>query len=167
MPITRSSSRTRPVASRRRKNCWLTWVKSVAALGTALALTNTVYVLWYINRSETSVDTGEAVQIAVAKLVLFSFVYYALVWVIGMYRAAAHNEIVNEHRFRGMQSFEKFVAATSDEQTKQAVLLRATESIFDHQSSGMSPHGQDPGASRWLEIVRSSSPPRLGPTDRS
>ena len=104
-------------------------------------------------------DPGAAIQVAVAKLVLFSFVYYVLVWLVRMYRAAAHNEVVNRHRFRAMRSFEKFVAATKDEQTKQAVLLRATESIFVHQSSGLTPElGRETGASQWLEIVRGVSP---------
>ena len=143
------------------KATWLRWARRVAIFGGALGFVNVLAVVFSIYQGWID-DTSSAIQIAIAKLVLFSFVYYVLVWLVRMYRAAAHNEIVNRHRFRAMRSFETFVAATRDDQTKQAVLLRATESIFDHQSSGLSPGlGKDPSASRFLEIVR-GVPPSTG-----
>lgn len=143
------------------KATWLKWARRVAIFGGGLGFANVVAVVFSIYQGWID-DTSSAIQIAIAKLVLFSFVYYVLVWLVRMYRAAAHNEIVNRHRFRAMRSFETFVAATRDDQTKQAVLLRATESIFDHQSSGLSPGlGKDASASRFLEIVR-GVPPSTG-----
>ncbi len=140
------------------KDNWLKRAREVAIGGGALALINVAAVVVAIYKNWLD-DPGAAIQVAVAKLVLFSFVYYVLVWLVRMYRAAAHNEVVNRHRCRAMRSFEKFVAATKDEQTKQAVLLRATESIFVHQSSGLTPEPRrETGASQWLEIVRGVSP---------
>lgn len=143
------------------KATWLKWAKRVAICGAALGFVNVVVVVFSIYKGWVG-DASSAIQVAIAKLVLFSLVYYVLVWLVRMYRAAAHNEIVNRHRFRAMRSFETFVAATRDDQTKQAVLLRATESIFDHQSSGLSPgQGQGASASRLLEIIR-GVPPSAG-----
>lgn len=143
------------------KGTWLKWARRVAIFGAVLGFLNVGLVVFSIYKGWLG-DAGSAIQAAIAKLVLFSFVYYVLVWLVRMYRAAAHNEIVNRHRFRAMRSFETFVAATRDDQTKQAVLLRATESIFGHQSSGLSPGlGQDASASRLLEIIR-GVPPSAG-----
>ena len=141
------------------KKKWLKWSKWTAIAGGLLAVGNVIAVFATSWNPAFAVEVEEAIQIAVAKLVLFGLVYGVLVWLVRMYRAAAHNEVVNRHRFRAMRSFEKFVAATKDDQTKQAVLLRATESIFVHQSSGLSAEpGRDMGGSQWLEIIRGISP---------
>ena len=139
------------------KSRWLTLVKWVAGISTLLAIGNSVWV--FLAAGSGSLDIGESLQIALAKLVLFSFAYYVLVWSVRMFRAAAHNEVVNLHRFRAMRTFERFTDAASDKTTKDAVLLRSTESIFGHQSTGLSDSRTDPsGTSRLMEVVRGLPP---------
>ncbi|MXX75212.1 MAG: hypothetical protein F4Y77_07390 [Holophagales bacterium] len=139
------------------KKTWLRASVGVAALAIALAAGNVGYLLSKL--AETEISAGRAIELAVAKVLLFSVLYYALVWVVRTYRAASHNEVVNRHRENALRTFETFVAAATDEQTKQAVLLRATECVFGHQTSGFSEPGRDDSTSaRLLEIVRGVRP---------
>jgi len=139
------------------KTTWLRASVGVAALAIVLAAGNVGYLLSRL--AETEIATGRAIELAVAKVLLFSVLYYALVWVVRTYRAVSHNEVVNRHRENALRTFETFVDGATDEQTKQAVLLRATECVFGHQASGFSDPGrEDSATSRLLEIVRGVRP---------
>lgn len=132
---------------------WFRLVMWIVGIAGALAVGNSLWVFFEIRKN--SFGVGEAIQLGLAKVVVFSFVYYILVAAVRMYRAAAHNEVVNRHRYRAMGAFVRFKEAAFDNATKDAVLLRATESIFGHQSSGLSESSLDAsGTSRWMEIVR-------------
>ena len=71
-------------------------------------------------------------------------------------RAHRHNEVVNRHRQNALSSFETFVAAArADEQTKNAVLLEATRSIFALQPTGYdSTDAESAGSSQLIEVMR-------------
>lgn len=104
-----------------------------------------------------SVSKEYIVQISIAKIVFFSLLYFVLVWCSRNYRAHQHNAIVNRHRKNALKTFQAFVkAAGSDNETKNAVLLRATEAIFVPGSSGYF-EGESEGHSSMqvLEILRS------------
>ena len=143
--------------AKRHREAKATWLKAsiwVGVAGVVLAAGNLGFLL--ANLDETSkMTTGGAIQLGVGKVLLFSVLYYSLIWVVRTYQAASHNEVVNQHRANALGTFETFVAAATDEQTKQAVLLLATECIFGHQVSGYSEPGRDDGgSSKLLEIVR-------------
>ena len=93
----------------------------------------------------TSVSFPDSIPVTVAKLAILAIVYYGVIWSARMYRSERHNAVVNQHRHNALRSFETFVAASGDETTKNAVLLRATESIFSHQPSGFSDKAQESG----------------------
>jgi DNA phosphorothioation-dependent restriction protein DptG len=57
-------------------------------------------------------------------------------WSARNYRTNKHNEILNRHRNNALKTFETFVLACRDDATRDAVLLEATKSIFDAQTSG-------------------------------
>jgi len=102
---------------------------------------------------------GTSVQLAVAKVLLFSILSFAVVWLGRTYRAEWHNVVVNQHRQNALSSFETFVKGATDEPTRNAVLLQATQSIFAPQSSGFVAQESDhPAASKILEIVRGFTP---------
>ncbi len=135
------------------------WLIASAVVAGVVVLAGAVnLLLLYSGLQESTITTGRAIQLGLSKLVLFSVLYYALVSVVGTYRAASHNEVVNRHRQNALDTFETFDAAASDEQTKQAVLLRATECIFGHQPSGFARGGGDEAtSSRLLEIIRGTT----------
>ena len=72
-----------------------------------------------------------------AKISVVVVLITATVWCGRMYRALKHQQAVNRHRALGLQTFQAFTAATGDDQTKNAVLLAATNSIFDNVPTGL------------------------------
>ena len=93
----------------------------------------------------------------VSKLALLAVAYYAVIWAAKTYRSERHNAVINRHRSNALQSFTTFVDGSRDDATKDAVLLRATESIFSHQPSGYSDKAQESGNPHVLEVFRSLS----------
>ncbi|MCY3931355.1 MAG: hypothetical protein OXH70_06540 [Acidobacteria bacterium] len=131
------------------------WFYGVAAVGALTAVLAALNIWWlYEAATEGSLDLGQAVQISVAKLLLFSVLYFGLVWLVRMYRSACHNHVVNQHRANALQTFETFVNAATSHQTKEAVLMRATDSIFGHQASGFDEARRESGSANLLEITR-------------
>lgn len=97
----------------------------------------------------------DAIQATAGKLFVFGILSYAVLMVGRVYRSAAHNQIVNEHRRDALKSFRAFVEATSDAATKNAVLVQATHSIFSHRPSGFGHLENDSiPASHMLELTR-------------
>lgn len=137
--------------------------KWLAATG-AFALAILGYGVWnayYYMTHALDMPTAQWVQVAISKLVIFSVLYFGLVWVGRMYRAESHNWVINQHRQNALSTFETFVKAASDDQTKNAVLLQATQSIFSHQPSGFAQRDQEVTSSpQVLEIIRNMMPGR-------
>lgn len=101
---------------------------------------------------------GIIVQFTTAKLIIFSILCVALSWTIKSYKANKHNEVLNKHRQNALDIFEAFVNGTSDEQTKNAVLLQAVQSIFAQQNTGYNDNETETGnaQTKILEFVGSS-----------
>jgi hypothetical protein len=84
-----------------------------------------------------SVETAQIIQFTVAKLIILSALYYGIVWCAKNYNAHRHNYVVNKHRQNSLKTFETFVKAAGDDpETKNAILLQTTFSIFSSQQSG-------------------------------
>jgi hypothetical protein len=104
-------------------------------------------------------ETAKIIQFAVAKLIILSALYYALVWCARNYNAHRHNYVVNKHRQNSLSTFETFVKAAGDDvDTKNAVLLQATQSIFSGQASGyIGKESDSETPNKFIEIMRSVS----------
>ena len=75
-------------------------------------------------------------QYTVPKLIILSVFFSALIWAAKNYQAHRHNYVINRHRQDSLSTFEGFVSAAGDDtETKNAVLLQATQSIFASQST--------------------------------
>ncbi len=95
------------------------------------------------------------VQLIVPRFIVIVVLLFGLVWSSRNFAASRHNFVVNRHRQNALSSFETFVKGAGDPQTKDAVLLQATQSIFVPQDSGFV-KGEiinNPG-SQIVEIVR-------------
>jgi len=95
---------------------------------------------------------GSLIQLALAKIVIISILSYGLVFSARNYAASRHNLVINRHRQNALSTFETFVKAASDPQTKDAVLIQATQSIFSPQTSGYL-HGEGETAAHGSQIV--------------
>ena len=101
-------------------------------------------------------DTAKTIQYVVSKIIILSALYYGLVWSAKNFKALKHNYVVNKHRQNALKTFEAFVkAAGDDQQTKNAVLLQATHSIFSAQNSGYSSADSDSESpNKIVEIIK-------------
>ena len=70
------------------------------------------------------------------RLSILGALWYASLFCSRNYRAAAHGKVINERCRNALDSFETFVAGTSDPAVKNTILQRATETIFSHQTTG-------------------------------
>jgi hypothetical protein len=98
------------------------------------------------------------VQFTISKVVILTIFFIGISLCNRNYKAHKHNSIVNKHRQNALSTFETFVkAADSDEQTKNAVLLQTTQSIFASQNTGYNSAENDSDvSSKIIEIVKSS-----------
>ena len=79
------------------------------------------------------------------------------------YTAQKHLEIINVHRQNALETFDTFVAAAGDNrETRDAVLLSATEAIFDANQTGyLSAKGSGPDSrSPVQQVIREIIPER-------
>ena len=79
----------------------------------------------------------EILQSLFTKGLLLSPIYMWLNRSIKNYTAQKHLEVINTHRQKALETFDTFVAAAEgNRETRDAVLLSATEAIFDANQSG-------------------------------
>jgi len=133
------------------------WLIATVLLG-VLTLGFAVWVLYSYRTAPADLTTAQSLQLGIAKLFVFSVLSFAVVWSGRMYRAQWHNYVVNKHRQNALSTFETFVKAASDDQTKNAVLIQATQCIFSPQATGFVSH--EPEAmppAQILEIVRGTA----------
>lgn len=134
---------------------WLAATALVAFGTLSLAIVNYSAVL----DQKEKAPPEAVVQFVLAKVLVFSLLLSAIVWCGRNYRSSRHNEIINRHRRNALGSFEAFVSGATDDQTKNAVLLQATQSIFAPQSSGfVSTEPEAAGPAQMIELVRNVAP---------
>lgn len=130
------------------------WLRAVIGLAIVTALLTFANIGYYAFKP-IEVTNSQTIQLAVAKVILFSLLFSALVWTGRVYRSHQHNFVVNQHRQNALTSFETFAKAANDDQTKSAVLLQATNCIFSPQASGYADSSVEAtGSPRIMEIIR-------------
>jgi len=109
--------------------------------------------------SPTGLDTGQIWQKVASKFIILSILLTASLWCGKIYKALMHQSAVNKHRALSLQTFQAFSAAASDTQTKDAVLIETTPSIFSQCVTGYvdAASAADSDA-RVIEIVKSIFP---------
>jgi hypothetical protein len=88
-----------------------------------------------------------------ARAMIVSVISFMLVVAVRNFRSARHNEIMNAHRSRALQTFEEFRQASKGSTVQDAILLHAAEAIFSVQASGFAP-GEPLGATHVGEIIK-------------
>lgn len=143
-------------ADKHSKNAWWWFAGIIFILVTVIACSISLLKGYFNPPNDAS--WGIIVQFTTAKLIIFSILCVALSWAIKSYKANKHNEVLNKHRQNALDIFETFVNGTSDEQTKNAVLLQAVQSIFAQQNTGYNDNETETGnaQTKILEFVSSS-----------
>lgn len=101
----------------------------------------------------------EAVQLSIAKVLIFSTIAYLLFLSARTLMAHRHNEVVNKHRQNALLTFNALAEAASSEQTREVVLTHASACIFAPQDSGFAKPsgGQTPSLVEVLPRVSQQS----------
>lgn len=129
------------------------WFRGLAALLPVAAIGTVVWVVF--DRPPTDGSLAAAVHAMAGRFFVFGIISYAILWVGRGYRAAAHNQVVNEHRRDALATFQTFGEAASDSATRDIVLTQATQCIFSHRPSGFGQHESDTlPPSHMLELTR-------------
>jgi len=86
--------------------------------------------------SDPKVITPGFVQQTVARILIMTLVYAAVVWCARNYFASRHNYTVNRHRRNAMQTFRAFVEGSQDKATQDFILRQAAQCAFSPQQTG-------------------------------
>ena len=128
------------------------------AVSTIVALA-TLGLAWQMAGQVVDRTLSDTIQFVAGRIILFGVLSYALVSSVRTYRAEAHNHVVNAHRHHALSTFETFTAASSDDATRNAVLMQATQCIFSHRPSGFGQREDDTAPqSQVLELTRNVLP---------
>ena len=127
---------------------WLKW-----AAGLAIATFFIAGATWFW--TPAGLDKGQIIQKVASKLIALSVLLTATIWCGRLYKALRHQAAVNKHRALSLQTFQAFSAAASDPQTKNAVLLETTRSIFALQDTGFVDSSGSDKESSIIEIAKS------------
>lgn len=133
----------------------LAWLASTLVIGI-------LTIIWgYMSFQTKTIGStvGDSISELGSKVIVLSVLYYILVWSAKNYNASRHNFIVNKHRQNALSTFETFVNAAEDFETKNAVLIQATQSIFSNQPSGyINKDNEQETPNKVIEIMRSIGP---------
>jgi hypothetical protein len=126
-------------------------VVSIFTLGVAI-----FSIFFLLGEKIRTLGTPQIIQLSIGKIIILSILYYILVLCVRNYNAQRHNFIVNKHRQNSLNTFETFVkSAGKDIDTKNAILLETTRSIFLAQHSGYIKQDIDTESpNKFIEIIR-------------
>lgn len=132
------------------------WLIATALLGIATLIIAVLTWFW----TPGGLDQGQIWQKVASKFIVLSILLTATLWCGKVYKALMHQSTINRHRALSLQTFQAFLAASSDVQTKDAVLIETTRSIFAQGITGYveSASSSSEPDSRVIEIVKSIVP---------
>ncbi|MCW3996671.1 MAG: hypothetical protein NWE98_11065 [Candidatus Bathyarchaeota archaeon] len=131
------------------------WLK--ATIGLAVSTVLAAVGLLLLLPPLTDMSDPSTIQRIITKLIVISILYYGALWASRNYRAHRHLAVVNKHRQSALSTFETFVNAAADQQTKNAVLLEATHCIFSPAVSGYLGADEENPSNRVIEILKTVS----------
>lgn len=96
---------------------------------------------------------AQIAQFLAGKLVVLSVLVYGMVWCSKNYFASQHNYVVNKYRQNSLQTFKTFVDATDNQDIKNEILQRVTETIFSERESGYNKKGGDNQCPNLVKMI--------------
>lgn len=126
---------TQDFAAQAKKNesdakTWLMWTAGFAAATVVAAGVSAFFGL------PDNSSQNHLLQFMTSKLVVLLVLLTATVWCGRLYKASMHQAAANHHRANSLKTFQAFIKASTEEQTRDAVLLETTRSIFALTPSG-------------------------------
>jgi K+-sensing histidine kinase KdpD len=130
---------------------WFTGALALSTIGAAI--------LAYFMPFPSDAGPAKLLQLLTSKVVVLAVLITATVWCGRIYKGTKHQASMNDHRANALKTFQAFVKSTSDEATRNAVLLETTRSIFAVGQSGYLDGAaqQDDGSTKVLEIIKNAT----------
>lgn len=128
------------------------WLKAAAIFGLATLIIAIATWFW----TPAGLDKGQILQKVASKLVALSVLLTATIWCGRIYKALRHQAAINKHRALSLQTFQAFSSASPDPQTKSAVLIETTRSIFALRDTGFIETTAQERDSSIIEIAKSA-----------
>ena len=100
-------------------------------------MTLAIPVAAYFFEDYSGIEKSQLISKLASKVVVISVLLTGTMWCGRIYKSLRHLSILNRHRAIGIKTFRAFSAAASDAQTKDAVLMETTRSIFANASTGL------------------------------
>lgn len=125
-------------AQRHQQSAWIWLTITVLLIGASLLgiISGKLFAVLKLAEFEGTGWT-EVLQSMFGKGFALSLIYFALSRSIKNYTAQKHLEVINRHRQNALETFDAFVKASGDNrEARDAVLLAATNAIFDANQSG-------------------------------
>jgi hypothetical protein len=97
------------------------------------------------------------IQIGVTKFIIFSILSFGLAFSAKNYKSHKHSYVTNKHRANALKTFKAFTESSSknDGETRNAILLQATQCIFSHQETGFSNSEKETSSNlKIVEIIK-------------
>lgn len=132
------------------------WLGNVIKVLIVIGIVGIISLSYIIFGNE--LDNSKAIQIGISKAILLTCLFYLLNICNKNYKSHKHNEIINKHRYNALNTFETFVKSSNDEQTKNAVLLEATRTIFCSPQTGyLNNENESDVSTKIIEIFKDSN----------
>lgn len=80
------------------------------------------------------------------KLLLYSMIIYAIVFCVKNYNSQMHNNIINVHKANSLKSTLSLLNTANSDDSKDKILIQATQAIFSHQQTGYSGKENEPSS---------------------
>lgn len=144
-------------AKQYRKGAWI-WL-GIAGVATGAFATTFVLLSKFMGSGGT--ELPGVLQNLFTKGFVLSPIYVWLNRSIKNYTAQKHLEVINTHRQKALETFDRFVeSAGQNQETRDAVLLSATDAIFDANQTGyLSTKGSGPDSrSPVQQVIREIIP---------
>lgn len=134
-------------------NFWGRWLLGLSCVTIIVALWSAYYAFNRIAEVNSA-----TISFMVSKLVVIAILLSATLWCGKMYKAEKHQQAINRYKANALRTFQAFIKATDDEQTRNAVLLETTRAIFGNYNTGYLVNNQQNDAPiKILETIKSFS----------
>lgn len=80
--------------------------------------------------------TPESIQLVSSKVIILSLLSFSILWCSRNHKSHKHNETIYRNRANSMGTFQTFMSGTTDEATRNAILMFVAQSAFSQSATG-------------------------------
>lgn len=131
------------------KGWWWFWGCVALLIGLCVYVSCIIYTF-----KDTKTDPVVWGYSEIGHIVLLIVLGYAIIFCVKNYHAEKHNEIINKHKARSLDTYPALSGGTADEVAKAQILVQACASIFANSATGFNKGQEMPLPSPTIEVAR-------------